>query len=603
MFSLGQKAFITQWSLGETISNHIKMRMKIKRKVNSQSGAAMLLVVVCFLFVTLAIISALVGPAVREFRNANINLNSKKSYFLAESGSEDAIYRILNNMAIGNSEILALGSNSATTTITNVSADTKEISSLGDVSEHQRKTNVTLTTGVGASFNYGVQTGIGGFIMGNNSVVNGSVYSNGNITGSGAITGTASSANSSALDPDQTNDSGIPSNDVTFGNANATQDFAQSFTVNETAVVNKVELYLKKVSTPSNLTVRIVSNSSGNPGTTTLASGTLSASLVSTSYGWVNVPFSSNPELTAGTTYWIVVDGSTNSARYYMIGGNMNGYANGVGKIGQFSGTWNNTTPSGLDGFFKLYLGGLTGLISGITVGTGGVGNAYAHTVNNSTIAGTNYCQVGSGNNKSCDTTLPDPTQVAMPISDQNILDWKDLAEAGGTYSGTYALNASSASLGPKKITGNLTVNNGASLTINGILWVQGNLDISNNASVNLASGYGTSDGLIIVDGTVNIGNNASFAGSGTPGSYIMVLSTSSSVSAITLSNNGGAVILYAANGTINLSNNAGAKSLNGRYINLSNNVVVTYESGLASTNFSSGPSGSWVVDKWAEGE
>jgi hypothetical protein len=364
-----------------------------------------------------------------------------------------------------------------------------------------------------------------------------------------------------------------------------------------------VELYLKKVSTPGNLTVRIVSNSGGSPGTTTLASGSLSASLVSTTYGWVSVPFSSNPELTAGTTYWIVIDGTTSASKYYLIGASSGGYANGVGKIGQYGGTWNNTSPSGLDGFFKLYLGGLTGLIDGINIGTAGVGNAYAHTVTNSNIAGTNYCQVGSGNNKACNTTLPDPSQVAMPISDQNILDWKAEALTGGTHSGNYIVDDDAGSLGPRKITGNLTIQNNANFTVEGTLWVEGNLLVDNNATVRLSSSYGTSEGVIIVDGTITISNNADFEGSGSAGSYLMVLSTSTSTSAITLSNNGGAVILYAANGTVNLANNASAKSLNGKYINLSNNAVVVYDSGLANANFVNGPSGGWGVTSWQETE
>jgi hypothetical protein len=573
------------------------------KKIQRNGGAAMLTSVVFFLFISLAIVSGLVSLSVREFKNSHEAVKSRQSLFLSESGAEDAYFRLKTAKPIGPSTVLVLGGNTATTTIVESGFNEKTVSSFASVNSVQRKNELVLNPGTGVSFSYGVQAGAGGFIMDNNSVVNGSVYSNGNITGSGAITGTALSANSPALDADQTNGSGTPAYNVNFGNANGTQDFAQSFQVDVTGAVNKVDLYIRKVSTPGNLTVRIVSTSGGNPGTTTLASGALSASLVSTTYGWVSVPFSSNPELTAGTTYWIVIDGSTNSSRYYVIGANNNGYSDGAGKIGQYSGAWNNTSPSGLDGFFKIYLGGLTGLISGITVGTGTTGNAYAHTVNNSTIAGTNYCQIGSGNNKACNTTLADPTQVAMPISDQNILDWKAEAEEGGIHPGNYVLDSAISSLGPKKVTGNFNVNNNAELTVTGTIWVEGDMDISNNATVRLSPSYGTSEGVIVVDGTVNIGNNAVFNGSGTSGSYLMVLSTSPSASAITLSNNGGAVILYAANGTVNLSNNAGAKALNGKYIHLSNNVVITYDSGLVNSNFVNGPSGGWGITSWKEVE
>jgi len=580
-------------------TNYLNNKIRLPKERNK--GQAMLISVVYFLFISLSVVSGIVSPSVREYKTANVDLNSKKSYFLSESGVEDAIYRIKTNKTIGSSESITLDGNTTTTNITDAGSQ-KTISSVGDVSGYQRTNQVVVEAGTGVSFSYGVQSGQGGFTMSNGSRVVGSVYSNGNITGSGSITGSATSANASALATDQSNGSGVPANNINFGNANTTQDFAQSFTTSITDVVNKVELYLKKTGTPSDLTVRIVTNNSGSPSTTTLASGSLSASLVSTSYGWVSVPMSSNPQLTAGTTYWIVVDGSTNASRYYTIGGNANGYANGIGKIGQYSSTWNNTTPTGLDGFFKLYMGGLTGLIRGITIGTGGVGNAYANTVNNSTIAGTNYCQTGSGNNKSCNTSLPDPSQIAMPISDQNIQDWKDEAEAGGTYTGSLSISGSS-SYGPKKITGNLTVSNGGDLTINGTLWVQGNVDISNNADVRLATSYGSSEGVIVVDGTVNIGNNADFHGSGTSGSYPMILSTSTSTNAITLSNNAGAVLLYAANGTVNVSNNAGATSINGNQINLSNNAVVTFDSGLVNANFVSGPSGGWNINSWKETE
>ena len=569
---------------------------------NLESGQAMIIATLLFLAVSLTMIFGMTGPILRQQVAVSNLSTSRQSYFLAEAGLEDVLYRLKTGQTVGSSEILSLNDSTVTTVTTDTSGG-KEVFSVGEVGETVRKIEAGITLGTGIAFHYGVQVGTGGLTMGNNSVVNGSVYSNGIITGSGTITGSASSANSPALVADQINDSGAPSYDVTFGNANGTQDFAQSFQVGNTGVVNKVDVYLKKVSTPGNLTVRIVSNSGSSPSGTTLASGSLSASLVSTTYGWVSVPFSSNPELIAGTTYWIVIDSATNATRYYLIGANNAGYANGTGKIGQYSGTWNNTSPSGLDGFFKLYLGGLTGSIDGINIGTGGVGNAYAHTITDSTIAGTNYCQVGSGNNKACNTSLPDPTQVPMPISDQNILDWKSEAEAGGTYTGNYALDSSSGSLGPKKITGNFTIQNNADLTVTGTLWVQGNMVVSNNATVKLASSYGASEGVIVVDGTITINNNAVFAGSGSVGSYLMALSTSPSTSAITLQNNGGSVILYAANGTVNLSNNSSAKALNGKYINLSNNVEIIYDSGLVNANFVDGPSGGWNIQSWKEVE
>lgn len=572
--------------------------MKKKNKIKYNGGAAMMILVFFFVFISLTILIGLINPVTREFKIVSDNLKSKESYFLSESGAEDVLYRMKNNLSYDTSENLVLGETEVTTTVSDISTSQKEITSIGDTNQYQRKVNLKISTGTGISFSYGIMTGQGGIIMDNNSQVIGNVYSNGQITGSGEITGSAMSANLSPVTSVESNGSGAPDYDISFGKTDSTQDFAQSFSIDETEYIYRVKLYIKKVSTPSNLTVRIVNNSGGSPGTTTLASGLLSASLISTNYGWVDVPFSSNPQLIAGTTYWLVVDGNTNSSKYYKIGANSNGYSSGVSKIGKYGTTWNNNSPSGVDCYFDLYTGIASGLIEGIEVGE----NSYAHTVNDSTIGGTNYCQTGSGNNKSCNTSRPDPVQVVMPISEQNIADWKEYATVGGQYDGNY-LVASNTTLGPKKITGDLTINNKATLTVSGAIWVEGNMLVDNNAIIKLSSGYGSSEGLIIVDGTITIQNNSIFQGSGSDDSYILALSTSNSSSAISLGNNAGAVILYASNGTIDVLNNGQAKSLNGNYVHLNNNAVITYDDGIANSNFISGPSGSWNINGWKEVE
>lgn len=580
-----------------------------KLRKNKQSGAAMLISIVFFLFISLAIISGLVSPSVREFKNANINLNSKKSFFLAESGSEDAFYRILKNKPISGSEILTLDSNSATTTITTLGDGGKRIASLGDVSNYQRQLDITLSTSVGVSFNYGVQVGQGGIELTGSGTVNGNVYANGPITGdsSAIITGTAISANSPALAADQTNGTDTPVYNISFANASSTQDIAQSFQVSIESPLNKVQLYIKKTGAPSDATVKIVNDNNGSPGTTTLATGTLSASSVTTSYGWINITFNSSPLLNVGTTYWLVVDAGSSSTKYYTIGASSDGYANGIGKIGQVGGAWNNTTPSGLDYYFSIYLGGVTGLIEGkshsqwnqLHIGTVS-GTAQAHTVNYTNATGNIYCQVGTGNNKVC-TSQADPTYIAFPVSDANIVAWKAEAEAGNVSIGDYSVGWAGATLGPKKIVGNLTVSGGGILTVTGTLWVTGNIVLNGGGTIKLASSYGSNDGVIINDGTVVISGGGHATGSGTTGSYIMILSTNSGSSAITISGGAGAVIVYAPTGTINISGGASLKEATSYKMLISGGSSITYESGLTNNNFSSGPSGSWAVENWGE--
>ncbi|MSU44592.1 hypothetical protein EXS45_00155 [Candidatus Nomurabacteria bacterium] len=582
----------------------IKTSKHIKIKINSQSGSAMLISVIFFLFISLAIIAGLVGPTVREFKNANLNLDSKKSYFLAESGSEDAMYRIKNNLTIDGSETLNLDSSLATTNITTISEGYKQITTLGDVSSYQRKTNIKLSTGVGLSFTYGMQVGNGGLIMSNTATINGSVYVNGDIVGSNSakITGTAIAADRTAEIIDQINDTGTPTDVIQFGTAVNTQDVAQSFIVATSDIATQVSVYIKKVGGPSDVNVRITADSSGKPANTSLATGTLSASNVATSYGWVNIVLSPNVTLATNTTYWLVLDASVNASNYYILGANNAQYVSGLAKLGQYgTTTWNNTNPSGLDAFFKIYLGGVNSTISGMIIGQFGIGNASAHTVNNSTIAGNLYCQTGSGNNKSCNVSQGDPAPLNFPISDSQIQTWKDEAVAGGTQGEINLSNNSTLIVGPKKINGNLILSNNAVLTVSGTLWVTGNISLSNSSQLKLSNSYGSASGVIISDGTISTANSASFSGSSTSGSYIMVLTTSTSSSAINIANSAGTVILAAPYGTILFSNTASVKEAIAKTIIMSNSSTLIYDSGLISKNFIGGPSGAWRLDGWGE--
>jgi hypothetical protein len=579
-------------------------------KLQYNKGAAMMMFVIFVLFGGLTVVIGIVTPVVREFQIAKSTIDSKSAYFLSESGVEDAFYRVKHNRQISSTETIVLGSYTATTTITSVGSTEKDIVSLGDVYGNQRTITLVARTGVGTVFKYGSQSGQGGIVLKNNAGLYGSFYSDGNISGSNGsfITGDAYAANSAALVADQSNTTpSTPTNNITFANANSTQDVAQSFQLSDLGLINKVQLYIKKVGTPSNATVRIVSNSSGSPSSTTIASGTLNSNVVTSSYGWVDVSMSSNPQLLDNTTYWIVVDASTSSSNYYVIGGNTS-YSSGAGKIGQYSGTWNATSPSGLDIYFGVYLGGLTSSINNVTIGTNGVGNAYANSITNSTIAGTAYCQTGTGNNKSCDTSRSNPPQENLPISDANITEWKTDAENGGTTSGNVTIS-SPTSLGPKKIVGNLIIND--ELTLTDTVWVTGDVTMSIGSTVKLDSSYGTTTGILIADGAITIANNVDFEDSGTSGSYIMILSTSvcdedivgnpCSSDAVHVQNNSDIVIAAAPYGAVAFSNNAGVKEVVANKIRLKQNATITYGTGLINIEFSSGPSGSYNISSWKE--
>lgn len=245
---------------------------------------------------------------------------------------------------------------------------------------------------------------------------------------------------------------------------------------------------------------------------------------------------------------------------------------------------------------------GAGGLIDNIDVGTTATDEAWANTVTNSTIIGNLYCQLGTDNNKSCDTSRINAESQDFPVTQEDIDAWKTEANAGTVIIGDYVVSGSE-TLGPAKITGNLTFDNNSTLILAGPLWIVGNITTGNNSIVKLGAGYGTNSEILLTDGLVNLSNNTDVQGSGDPASYVLLLTTSSSLSAVNVNNNAGTVIINAQNGRINFANNSGAKQATADTIYLNNNAVVTYESGLISVHFTSGPSGSFIVSSWQEVE
>jgi len=240
-------------------------------------------------------------------------------------------------------------------------------------------------------------------------------------------------------------------------------------------------------------------------------------------------------------------------------------------------------------------------LISAVKVGV----DAWARTVNDSNIGGNNYCQSGTGNNKNCNTSRPDPITQPFPILDETIAFWKSMALVGGTSTSLTIGGGTNDHLGPKKINGNLTV--GGTLYLDGILWVTGDFALSNNSHIKLVSNY-LGSGIIIVDGKTTMAQGSDFTGSGQAGSYVMVLSTSDcdgvncgGANAILVSNNAGAVILNAQKGSIYFANNGTAKAVTANKIELKNGAIIDYVVGLIDTNFTTGPMGSWDIDSWQE--
>lgn len=249
--------------------------------------------------------------------------------------------------------------------------------------------------------------------------------------------------------------------------------------------------------------------------------------------------------------------------------------------------------------------------ISGLGIG----GDALVYTCEDSTING-NLTYVSGGHLDDCSVKGTTKTQTNaiepqnLPISDSQINEWKNKATNGGILYNNVSIDGAESSLGPIQIgtlvtPKNLTVTNGATLKVNGTIYVTGDVSFSNNAIIELDNSYGSLSGIIIADGKITTGNNAILRGSGVSGSYILILSTNDSLNpdspAISVNNNAAGAIFYSNSGLIYLSNNMNAREVTGYKIKINNGAEIQYESGLQNAMFSNGPGGSWQVTEWKE--
>ena len=600
-----------------------------------------LVIAITFLGVIVLLVGVLVGFIVGNNYLIQKRYQQTIAFNLAEAGIDKAINKINMDLGFGG-EPVDLTNGSYATNVTALSGKIVQIESIGYYpSATNPKTQKTVSVQMelntdDVAFHYGVQVGDGGLDMKINSHIYGNVFSNGPAEGSGEIHGTCQVATGSQYSSSHEVQSLGEDGEYRFGYAVPELDTAQSFRPNETGNITMVSLKLKKKceedkenKCPSNLTVRIMADDSGIPDkNNVLATGVLSQSLISMNeYSWVNVSIDTPVELTAGNYYWIMLSTSDfypagNTLRYWWWAKDKNqGYGNGVAK---HSDNWDQGFPVWTqfigDLNFKIYTGTNTNYIDGLNIDD----DAYAYDIKNAIIGNKAYYTFIDGlttvngticPNASCYPDSPAPGLQNMPISEANINDWKQEAINGGTITGDYTLDGTSAAIGPIEITGNFKVDNNASLEVTGTIYVHGTIHFSNNSHVYLTSDYGIASGIIISDGEIDVFNNVIFCGSGfsagtcdtSNGSYIMLVTNSNKLDdtdpAINISNNAESVIFYAANGALKLNNNANIYEAVGYRLILENLATVTYESGLADANFTSGPGASWQIKEgtWQE--
>lgn len=582
------------------------------------SGQAVITAVIFLVLLSVVIIAAYSAPLARQIKSSRAAINSTQSYYAADSGTEDAIYRLKNRLDYDPSYSIVVGNSQATVEISGAGNDrTVEVAGEANNSHRNLITQLTLNQ-VGVELLYGVQVGDGGLTMGNNSEIQGNVYSNASIIGgTGAkITGSAIVATGLNSNPNYswTSNDG----DFFFSSLPINIDAAQSFSTSGgfNLKVHRISVLLSKVGNPpGDIILKLANNSSGKPATTNLASAEIPKELITDSPTWIDVSFETEPSLGSFTKYWIVLDSTQNSPTDYWIWrkDSTDSFELNTGK---YTANCCSSTPTWYDSYsdfaFSVWASGPSQsnqTIKEVEVGDDDSGEAWADAFIDTTVHGTDcpneYCHLAS---------QPD---ADLPISDEIISSWKDDASVGGTCAepicdedGNYTLAINhTASLGPIIIPGDLTLGNSSTLKITGTIWVKGDMTFSNGSLTKLDDGYADnpdSSGVIVSDGVVTVNNGAIFSGlPDSNSSYVLVLSAKNDLTGnvITVGNTSEGVIYYAGTGRILFSNNAFAKEATAYGMTLEPNAIVQYEAGLGDVNFSSGPGGAFTVSSWDEVE
>lgn len=613
-------------------------------KKDKERGAALIITIFFFMVISVAIIQSATIGVISELKTYRSLVTSKYSYIAAEVGIEDLYYRTITNKQLpsGNTETFVLNNAVSTVTINPISSSEKEFYSTGDASSRIRKLYMKTSKTSSPIFYYGAQVGRGGISISNNARVvatalgEGNVYSNGAILGSNNAVITGSATVASGIIADSIASSTECSAQNIVGKSGGPLMYAQSFFMSTSTpdTLAKVSLLVSRTGSPSAATVYITTDNAGKPATTALASASLTSTLVTSVYptapSMVNILFASPPTISPSTKYWIVFKAVSHSSKYWRLCtgegvGEEEDYPSGDAKSSTItwpSSTWTAVTPSGADLGFKVYFGGGQSLINNVAISV----MAKADSITNSTVGGDAYYQTLTS------TTVgvahpgsPTPPELGMPISAGTLASWIAEADAGGTITGNCGTggvagcNTFPLILGPKRIVGNLTVGNGEALTISGTLYVTGNISVSNNGTISCAVSYLANSCKLITAGSADISNNGIFNGSGTAGSYVLLLSTISNClvsgtqhagcapndSAINLSNNVDGALFYAMNAAIYISNNATVKAIVGYKLVLDNNATIAYDSLVRNLTLAAdggaGSGAAWDINRWNE--
>jgi len=312
--------------------------------VKYKKGQAALIASIFFMLVSLAILGSVGVLGISHLERARDLVYSRKSYATAESGLEDAVFRIVGGMNFNSGDYVYLNNGKARVDYTN-SGGERSVSAYGDVQKRLRNVSTRFTKNAKGSIPFPNALGSGflGVVLEGNTTIThvnyptevGNVFSNGSINGSNGnsdlITGNTIVAHPIANDsgsnlesfgqynPEFLNFSGAPSNSRVVHDVVSRADVGQSFISPITAYAVQAKVYMRKVdSSAKNFFVYIIPNdpSYNSPGgrpfnsgaSKRISSANISASSISMDWEWVTINFSTHRYALENEKYWLVFD-------------------------------------------------------------------------------------------------------------------------------------------------------------------------------------------------------------------------------------------------------------------------------------------------------
>ncbi len=208
-------------------------------------------------------------------------------------------------------------------------------------------------------------------------------------------------------------------------------------------------------------------------------------------------------------------------------------------------------------------------------------------------------------------TTAPSPVALASVDADY----WKNKALAGGVWSGVCVVletdgtdcTMGTGKIGNRQILGDLVVPSGINLTIDGPLWVKGDIEIDQNNTLFTDESAGK-DSIVVVAsdpdnplifGRVITNSNVQYSRN-SQGAGLIFISENRGDNcavnpAIDMTSNTATVVFVAVDGCINIGSNSVISGVLGKKVHLKNNSTVSYDPSLAQAILGT-DTGGWSV-------